>query len=102
MDFAFRLCQPAAEGPITAPTYLARQVQVLTKYVSQHDGAAAAGGGQKLGSLDGSGALGIIPQLVKTAATWKESQENKCTCSLQALLGALLLELARMEGDKAA
>ncbi|CAE7197792.1 unnamed protein product [Symbiodinium natans] len=99
--------------PMAAPNHtnqqLARQVQVLTKYVSQHAMALQLLEADRSWVLwMDSGALGIIPQLVKTTATWKESREqNKCNCSLrQALLGALLLELqarlARMEEDKAA
>ncbi|CAE7224369.1 unnamed protein product [Symbiodinium natans] len=100
----------AKREPIPAPNQqLAKQVQVLTKYVSQHAMALQLLEADRSWVLwMDSGAMGIIPQLVKTTATWKESREqNKCTCSLrQALLGSLLLELqarlAKMEGDKAA
>ncbi|CAE7455423.1 unnamed protein product [Symbiodinium natans] len=100
----------AKREPIPAPNQqLAKQVQVLTKYVSQHAMALQLLEADRSWVLwMDSGAMGIIPQLVKTTATWKASREqNKCTCSLrQALLGSLLLELqarlAKMEGDKAA
>ena len=43
-----------------------------------------------------AGELGIIPQLMQTTATWKKSRtQGTCKCGLrQALMGALLMELA--------
>ena len=51
-----------------------------------------------------AGELGIIPQLMQTTATWKKSRtQGTCKCLRQALMGALLMELAarlqKLEAD---
>ncbi|CAE7243955.1 Pol [Symbiodinium natans] len=54
-----------------------RQVQVLTKYVSQHAMALQLLEADRSWVLwMDSGALGIIPQLVKTTATWKRAESR--------------------------
>ena len=82
------------------------KIQMMAKIIARHEAAL------QLLEADRSwilfmeaGELGIIPQLMQTTATWKKSRtQGTCKCGLrQALMGALLMELAarlqKLEAD---
>ena len=81
-------------------THVGRRAgQGSASQVPQNQEAVWAASGKKgLGAETGPspGELGIIPQLMQTTATWKKSRaQGTCKCGLrQALMGALLMELA--------
>ena len=96
-QFGLRAAKRAWE-PRSAPTQVpAQQLQMMAKIIARHEAAL------QLLEADRSwilfmeaGELGIIPQLMQTTATWKKSRtQGTCKCGLrQALMGALLMELA--------
>ena len=90
-QFGLRAAKRAWE-PRSAPTQVPAQQLHGEDHRPTRGSPAAPGGGSQLEA----GELGIIPQLMQTTATWKKSRtQGTCKCGLrQALMGALLMELA--------